>query len=141
MNLPRTFASFSFLVALVDMLLRVSALQLDHTYPLQGNYSRVRLRCKRNVDFMSNARYYLNGSLITADSVLGYVQSSVAVSYTITQDTEGAVRCESEAGEVSEEVLLAGNCVHECAIVYAWIRLVCSWQNHIRSAVVVMSSQ
>lgn len=99
--------SSSFLVAVVGVLLHASALRLDHTYPLQGNYSRVRLRCKRDTVFLSNAQYHLNGSLITGDRVLGYVQSSMDVTYTITQDTEGALSCHS-GGESSDEVLLAG---------------------------------
>ena len=100
----------SFLVVVVGALLRVSALQLEHTYPQirQGNYSRVRLRCKRDTLFLSNAQYYLNGSLIIANRVLGFEQSSMAVTYTITQDTEGALTCGS-GEELSEEVLLAGN--------------------------------
>ena len=89
-----------------------AGITLAHSYPQPGNFSRVELRCHKDVfNLLRDAVFFRDGDTeITQDSVYEYSRSEDGVlTYSITPETEGALTCRRKyGGETSNALSLAG---------------------------------
>ena len=106
--------SVSVAVAVLLIVVRPGATTPVLRYDFSHDFTRVQLICRESGLLpLQDVIFYINGSTpITATRVSGYMEGPTSIFYSITQRTEGPVRCKKlSSGEYSDEVDLTGNLI------------------------------